>query len=128
MIVLDASALIAHLDRDDSFHEAAEELLLARAEDRFAASTTSIAEVLVGPARAGRLAEAERALRRLEVEEVGLGEGAAVRLAGLRASTGPRLPDCCALLAAESMAGEVATFDRRLASAARMLGLAVEGA
>jgi predicted nucleic acid-binding protein len=128
VIVLDASALIAHLDRDDSFHEAAEELLLARAEDRFAASTTSIAEVLVGPARAGRLAEAERALRRLEVEEVGLGEGAAVRLAGLRASTGLRLPDCCTLLATESMAGEVATFDRRLASAARMLGLAVEGA
>ena len=128
MIVLDASALIAHLDGDDSFHEAAEELLLARAEDHFAASTTSIAEVLVGPARGGRLAEAERALRRLEVEEVGLGEGAAVRLAGLRASTGLQLPDCCTLLATESMAGEVATFDRRLASAARMLGLAVEGA
>jgi hypothetical protein len=57
---------------------------------------------------------------------LGIGEGAAAGLAGLRASTGPRLPDCCALLAAESMAGEVATFDRRLASAVRMLGLAVE--
>jgi predicted nucleic acid-binding protein len=48
-----------------------------------------------------------------------------MRLAGLRASTGLKLPDCCALLVAEAQGAALATFDDRLARVARSRGVAV---
>jgi predicted nucleic acid-binding protein len=47
------------------------------------------------------------------------------RLAGLRASTGLTLPDCCVLLAAEQVDGAIVTFEDRLAAAARERGIDV---
>jgi predicted DNA-binding protein (UPF0278 family) len=44
-------------------------------------------------------------------------------LAQLRADTALKLPDCCALLAAQEQEGAVASFDTRLLEAARGLGL-----
>lgn len=127
MIVLDASVLIAHLDGTDPHHEAALGLLLAGADDEFAfaASVVTIAEVLVAPARAGRLADAEGALRTLGVEAVPLGGDAPARLAQLRVDTGLRMPDCCVLLAAQDTGRSLATFDDRQATRARTLGLRV---
>lgn len=123
MIILDASVLIAHLDRDDAAHLRAKALLLAAAEFPLAASSITLAEVLVGPARTGQLATAQAALRDLGVSEVPVPAGAAARLAGLRADTRLRLPDCCVLLAAEEVeAPAVLTFDDRLAKRARDLG------
>lgn len=55
MIVLDASVLIAYLDARDQHHNAAEALLLRSADDEFGANALTIAEVLVGPLRAGHL-------------------------------------------------------------------------
>jgi len=46
-------------------------------------------------------------------------------LAVLRADTNLKLPDCCVLLAAEQTHGAVATFDDRLATAARERGFVV---
>jgi predicted nucleic acid-binding protein len=123
MIVLDASVLIGYLDAEDSHHEAAESLLAREIDDDFAASPLTLAEVLVGPARAGRLDDALSALRELEIEERQLPGDAAVRLARFRAGTGLRMPDCCVLMAAQEAESRVATFDRRLARAARDLGL-----
>jgi len=80
--------------------------------------------VLVGPARSGRLEVARRVIRDLELEEVALEVGAAERLATLRAETGLRIPDCCVLLAARD-GDAVATFDGRLAVAARDRGFRV---
>ena len=127
MIVLDASVLIAHLDGTDPHHEAALGLLLDGADDElaFAASVVTIAEVLVAPARAGRLGHAEGALRTLGVEAVPLGGDAPTRLAQLRVDTGLRMPDCCVLLAAQDCGRLLATFDDRQASRARALGLRV---
>jgi predicted nucleic acid-binding protein len=48
-----------------------------------------------------------------------------LRLANLRATTGLRLPDCCALDTALSNGAMVATFDQALAGAARQLNVAV---
>jgi len=127
VIVLDASVLIAHLDGRDAHHERAGSLLLAVADQPFVASPLSLAEVLVGPARAGRIDRATASLHQLEVVSVPLGKGAPVRLAVLRAETGLRLPDCCVLLAAEQVRGAVATFDGRLAATAGELGFAVMG-
>jgi predicted nucleic acid-binding protein len=79
----------------------------------------------VGPARAGRLGDAEAALGDLAVQEVPLPSDAAPARASLRAHTSLTLPDCCVLLTAERSGAAVATFDLRLASAARARGLAV---
>ncbi len=81
--------------------------------------------MLVGPARAGKLEAAVSALAQLGINDVGLNGDAPARLAGLRASTGLKMPDCCVLLAAEQLNAQVATFDAPLAMAARSLGLDV---
>jgi predicted nucleic acid-binding protein len=125
VIVLDASVLIAHLDADDPHHERAGRLLADAAPQPLAASPLTLAEVLVAPARAGRLDRASAALEELGVVTVPLGDDAPLRLAVLRAGTALRLPDCCVLLAAETAGAAVATFDGRLAGAARERGHAV---
>ena len=119
MIVLDASVLIAHLDSADAHHDRAFALLLAAADDTFAASVLTVAEVLVGPARAGAVERATAALRRLGVVALPLDAAASAALATLRAATGLKLPDCCVLLAAEPHDAALATFDDRLAAEAR---------
>jgi predicted nucleic acid-binding protein len=81
VIVVDARVLIAHFNADDSHHSQAEAMLLQTAGHPLAASSITLAEVLVGPARAGKLDVARAALGTLEVEEVPVRVGAAVRLA-----------------------------------------------
>jgi predicted nucleic acid-binding protein len=128
VIVLDACVLIAHLDESDIFHEDSDTLLGSVADEPLGASAITLAEVLVGPARAGRLDQATAALAQLEVAAIALGADAPARLATLRAGTSLKLPDCCVLLAAEQKGGAaVATFDDRLASAALNRGFRVLG-
>ena len=126
MIVIDASVLIAHLDQNDAQHDRALDALLATAEQTLGCSPITLAEVLVGPARAGRLGDARAAVTDLGVGEIPLGDDAAARLASLRAETTLKMPDCCVLLAAEDAQAEaVLTFDVRLARAAERRRLRV---
>src|SRR5664280_472241 len=121
MIVLDASVLIAYLDADDSQHAAAETLLVREIADDFAANPLTLAEVLVVPARDGRLdpvLSVLSVLRDVGVEPLAFPADTAVRLAQLRAATGLKMPDCCVLLTAEDAGARVASFDARLAQAA----------
>lgn len=122
MIVLDASVLIAHLDAADDHHEHATRLLSDTTAIPLGASPLTLAEVLVGPARADRHEIAQAAVRLLGVQQIPLSDDAPVRLAAMRASTGLTLPDCCVLLAVEQASGELATFDRRLSEVARSRG------
>ncbi len=122
-MVLDASVLIGHLDNNDSHHARAVRLLNATDGQTLGASTITLAETLVAPARAGRLADAQAALSRLGVQELALGDEASSRLARLRADLGVKLPDCCVLLVAQEYAGAVASFDTGVIKAARKLGL-----
>jgi predicted nucleic acid-binding protein len=115
--------LIAHLDQHDAHHAAAKERLLDLADRPFGASSITLAEVLVAPARTRSLPAAQAALRALEVAELPLPPNASEPLALLRVETGLKLPDCCVLLAAEAVAGTVLTFDDRLAREARRRGL-----
>jgi predicted nucleic acid-binding protein len=123
VIVLDASVLIAHLDATDSHHERADRLLAASGNEELAASVVTMAEVLVGPSRTGTVDRALAALEQLAVTPVPIERATPVRLALLRAETGLKLPDCCVLLAAEESGAAVATFDDRLAGAARSRGI-----
>ena len=65
------------------------------------------------------------ALRDLDIAEEPLPEAAALRLADLRAMTGLKMPDCCALLTAEHRGARLATFDNALGRAAGTRGLTV---
>lgn len=126
MTVLDASVLIAHLEHDDVHRERAAELIVGLEAGPIPVSVVTLAEVLVGPTRAGVAGPVAGALHDLGIQEVPLGPDAAGRLAALRLSTRLRLPDCCVLLAAEDVgAREIATFDDRLAAVARERGLRV---
>jgi predicted nucleic acid-binding protein len=123
VIVLDASVLIAHLDGSDQHHAKARSLLEDNRGEPLGASTVTLAETFVSPARAGRLEDAEAALRRLGVEELSLAPGAPGRLAAMRAEVGLKMPDCCVLLAAQDNEGAVASFDSTLLAAAGKVGL-----
>lgn len=125
MIVLDASVLIAHLDATDGHHDRVGELLLAAGHDQhLRASPITLAEVLGGPARTGRVGHVMAALDQLQVRAVTLPPDAPRRLVTLRATTALKLPDCCVLLAADQGGHAVATIDDRLAEAVRGHGLA----
>jgi predicted nucleic acid-binding protein len=124
VIVVDAGVLIAHLDARDAQHDRAEGALMRAADEPFGSSTLTLAEVLVGPARRGRLDDARAALDELAVAEIQLEGGAPARLAALRAETGLKLPDCCVLLAAQDAeARSILTLDEALAREAERLGL-----
>lgn len=125
MIVLDASVLIAFLDRADRHHVAAETLLANALDDELVVNTLTLAEVLVVPAREGRVDEVLAALDELDVREVPFRADAAVRLAHLRTQVNLKMPDCCVLLAAETETAAVASFDDRLVAAAEARNLAV---
>jgi predicted nucleic acid-binding protein len=125
VIVLDASVLIAHFESTDGHHDRAEQLLIDVVDEDLGASPLTLAEFLVGPARADQLNAAQSGLRELEVVTVAITEDAPRRLALLRVGTGLRLPDCCVLLAAQTAGASIATFDDRLANCAVDLGLLV---
>lgn len=123
-MILDACILIAALDRTDHHHAAATEVLTG--DDDFVIHPLNLAEVLVGPARAGRLPAARRLVEALFVEEATTSAGEGARLAVVRATTGLGLPDCCVIALAQAREeGTIATVDARLASAARGLGFDV---
>ena len=125
MIVLDASVLIAYLDDTDEHHERAVDLLAREIDQDLGVSTLTLGEVLVGPARTGRLAPVVAAVKGLAMREIPLQAGSSARLARLRVETRLTMPDCCVLLAAESFGAGVASFDERLAAAASTQGLTV---
>ena len=127
MIVLDASVLIGFLDSADVQHAAATSLLQDTLDDELATATITLAEVLLAPARSGQLEVVLGVLRDIEVVELALPSHAAARLAGLRADTGLKMPDCCVLLTAEAAGAQLASFDARLCRAAREQELSVRG-
>ena len=125
MIALDASILIAHLSAQDAHHDAATRLLSDMAGERLIAHGLTLAEVLVGGARIGRDEQMLADLRAAGVQDADRPGDEPLRLARLRARTGLKLPDCCALDAALRHAASLATFDQALATAARRLEVGV---
>lgn len=121
-MVLDASILIAHFSERDAHHMRAVTGLRALREE-LAASSITLAEVLVEPVQRRYVPEMRGHLRRLRVREVPLGPDAPLRLAELRVQTGLKLPDCCVLLAAQQRGDALLTLDARLDAAAERLGL-----
>jgi len=119
VITLDASVLIAHLSPRDPHHPRATAYLRAAVERGFLIHSLNLAEVLVGGARIGREREMLADLESIGVRVADRPAQEALRLAVLRARTGLKLPDCCALDTALAHGTALATFDGALAKAAR---------
>lgn len=124
--VLDADVLIAHLDPVDAQHERATACLdEAATQGPLAASALTVAEVLVHPTSGGLGEQAYAALQAMDLLVLDIPADAAMQLAGLRARSGRRMPDCCVLLAAERTGGAVLTFDEKLRISAADVGISV---
>jgi hypothetical protein len=84
-----------YLDGADSHHEAAEALLTRVVDDDLGTNPLTLAEVLVVPARTGRLDTVLLVLRDIDVQALPFPTDTAVRLAKLRADTGLKMSECC---------------------------------
>jgi predicted nucleic acid-binding protein len=125
VIVLDASLVIAHLSTGESNHHRATATIASAIGSGMWMSPVNLAEVLVGYARDGRLAQGVADIGSIGIEEWPMPSDAAIRLADIRAATGLKLPDCCVLVTAETSGAAVASFDARLRDAAVRRGLRV---
>lgn len=125
MITLDASVVIAHLQPRDVHHEVASAYLREHAGQRLLIHPLTLTEVLVGGVRAGRGEELLDDLYSIGVETVKPRVDEPLRLAILRVESGLKLPDCCALDTALCHESALATFDAKLAHAARKRRLTV---
>jgi predicted nucleic acid-binding protein len=123
VIVFDAGVLIAHLDADDAFHNAATAFLGDNDEFEFGVNPLTLAECLVRPARGGDARQAFHALQGLRFEPTEVTADDAAGLAEVRAATGLRMSDALVLYTAERHGAELATTDRSVARAAEHRGI-----
>ena len=97
MITLDATVIMSHFRPVGEHHVEAGHLLADRAAGGFLIHRLNLAEVLVGAVRIGRAAEMLADLREMGVEVRDPTPDEPLELATLRARSGLKLPDCCAL-------------------------------
>lgn len=122
LVVLDASVIIAVLNEADAKHDAAVTALTALPAEELVISASTLAEILVGPYRAG--SRAERMVEgfvadRLRVEPVSA--DIARRSARLRANSHTlRLADALVIATGEALAATtILTADRAWARSSR---------
>jgi predicted nucleic acid-binding protein len=98
LVVLDASVVIAHLNREDALHERATEALRHHADDDLRLPASAYAEVLVDPARRGRLDDVRNVMGTLRLKVEHIDARVAERAAELRARhEAIHLPDALVL-------------------------------
>lgn len=117
LIVLDASVVIAQLDRSDRHHHEAASVLRTHAGDDVRLPASAYSEVLVKPATRGELAVARADIERLLLHIEPIGKAIAESAAALRAANPPlRLPDALVIACGEVLdADAVVTTDQRWA-------------
>lgn len=117
-LILDASVLIGLLDAADAHHGRAVDDVEAadRSGRTLVAPASAYSEALVAFARAGRLADARRAIAAMGIDIVPMTAPIAERAAELRAALPHlRLPDAIVLATARELGNELLTYDDRLA-------------
>lgn len=125
MITLDASVVIAHLDPRDAHHRHATALIREHIDRQFLIHPLNLAEVLVGGVRDGRGQEMLADLDAIGIRTFHSSEDEPLRLATLRAESGLKLPDCCAVDTALTTRSPLATFDGNLWRAGQQRHLTV---
>ncbi len=126
MIVLDASVLISAMHPRDAHGASAARIIRAHREPgELMIHPVNLAEALVRAVQSGQEDRARRIVDLLDLRLAPADDEAPWRWASLRAGASLRMPDCCALDAAHQAGAALATFDDRLASAARNAGVDV---
>ena len=121
-LILDASVLIGLLDTADAHHaRAVDDVERAdRAGRTLMAPASAYAEALVAFARADRTHDARDAIAAMGIVVAPFTAPMAERAAALRARHAQlRLPDAIVLACAEELAGDLLSYDERLAQVAR---------
>ena len=116
-LILDASVLIALLDRaDPHYARAVEEVEAADQDgDDLVAPASAYSEALVAFARESRVDDARRAVIAMGIEVAPLDAGTAEQAAALRARHGRlRLPDAMVLATSRQLGGRMLSYDQRL--------------
>ncbi|MDR3359679.1 MAG: PIN domain-containing protein [Bifidobacteriaceae bacterium] len=127
MIALDASVLIAYLNGAHVHHARAVGIIKAGLPGELLIHSLTLAEVLVGAVAAGQETQVRQTLQAIGLRVADRPEDEAAQLARLRVTSKLKLPDCCVLATARQLGAWLATFDQKLASAARELGIKVAG-
>lgn len=125
LVVLDASALIALVSSKDPHHNWALEMFRDTASFELQMSALTQAEVLVHPARAGKLEKFLKLIRGLGLEITPIEEADSSKLASIRSTTNLKMPDAVVLHQAMKVKGSIATTDNKLAQVAKANGLGV---
>jgi predicted nucleic acid-binding protein len=125
LVVLDASALIALVSSKDPHHNWALEMFRDTASFELQMSALTQAEVLVHPARAGKLEKFLKLIRELGLEITPIEEADASKLASIRSNTNLKMPDVVVLHQAMKVTGSIATTDQQLAKVAKSTGVGV---
>jgi len=125
LVVLDASALIALASDTDPNHNWALEMFRDTAAFGLQMTALTQAEVLVHPARAGKLEKFLKLIGALGLEITPIEESDSSQIAKIRASTSLKMPDAVVLSQAIKVSGSVATTDKQLAKVAKDNGLGV---
>ncbi len=122
---MDASALIALASDTDPNHSWA--MAMFRDTAAFGLQMTALtqAEVLVHPARAGKLEKFLKLIGALGLEITPIEESDSRQIAKIRAETSLKMPDAVVLSQATKVSGSVATTDKQLAKVAKDKGLGV---
>lgn len=125
IVVLDASALIALASSKDTHHDWA--LNMFRDTTSFQLQMTALtqAEVLVHPAKAGKLEKFLKLISELDLEITPIESNDSSKLANIRATTNLKMPDAVVLHQAVKEKGSIATTDGQLAKVARGSGVGV---
>ncbi len=125
IVVLDASALIALASSKDPHHDWA--LNMFRDTTSFQLQMTALtqAEVLVHPAKAGKLEKFLKLISELDLEITPIESNDSSKLANIRATTNLKMPDAVVLHQAVKEKGSIATTDGQLAKVARGSGVGV---
>lgn len=127
VIVADANVMIAAANPADVHHHRARTILLEHGGAGVVLHSLTMAEVLVGPARAGQQEAAHAAYLAAGVHSSATTDPTPTALARVRATTALKMPDACVLATAEHASAPLATFDARLARAATARGTTVIG-
>jgi predicted nucleic acid-binding protein len=123
-VTLDASVLIALTSRIDPHHDQAVALVRSSFLRReLLVHPITMAEAAVRPTARGIVESVRGTWRLLGVSLADTDDEQVWRLATLRHKTGLGMPDCCVVDTAQRTSSPLATFDRRLAREAGVLGV-----
>jgi predicted nucleic acid-binding protein len=119
VVVLDASALIALASSKDPNHNWALKMFRDTASFQLQMTALTQSEVLVHPAKAGKLEKFLKLISELDLEITPIDSNDSSKIASIRATTTLKMPDVVVLHQALKVKGAIATTDGELAKVAR---------